>query len=217
MSLWLIHFVVQQKLTRHYKVIILQLIRKTKTPPGRAREFSVLASWVFSPHLAGVSDRSPDGGARRGKGVGDLPHLGHGVGASAQTSLAHVTPGCSTSARYHMALSLPCSHLRTMSPAPTLIPPSPLPRVSSSTQPYPASSVRLSIVCLPHQDVSYMEAGLHPAHHCAPRACQCLPLSVAAHCSAVSSSLRPHGLWNCRLPCPSLSPRLCSNSRSLSQ
>ena len=160
MSLRLINFVVQQKLTRHCKVIILQLIRKTKTPPGRAREFSVLASWVFSPHLAGVSDRSPDGGAMPGRGVGDLPHLGYGVGASAQTSLAHVTPGCSTSARYHMALSLPCSHLRTMSPAPMVIPPSPLPRVSSSTQPYPASSVKLSIVCLPHQDVSCMEAGL---------------------------------------------------------
>ena len=31
-------------------------------------------------------------------------------------------------------------------------------------------------------------------------------------CSALSDSLRPHGLQHCRLPCPSPSPRVCSNS-----
>ena len=31
-------------------------------------------------------------------------------------------------------------------------------------------------------------------------------------CSAMSDSLRPHGLQHTRLPCPSLSPRVCSNS-----
>ena len=31
-------------------------------------------------------------------------------------------------------------------------------------------------------------------------------------CSVVSDSLRPHGLRHARLPCPSLSPRVCSNS-----
>ena len=31
-------------------------------------------------------------------------------------------------------------------------------------------------------------------------------------CSVVSNSLRPRGLWHTRLPCPSLSPRVCSNS-----
>ena len=31
-------------------------------------------------------------------------------------------------------------------------------------------------------------------------------------CSVVSDSLRPHGLQHTRLPCPSLSPRVCSNS-----
>ena len=31
-------------------------------------------------------------------------------------------------------------------------------------------------------------------------------------CSVVSNSLRPHGLQHARLPCPSSSPRVCSNS-----
>ena len=33
----------------------------------------------------------------------------------------------------------------------------------------------------------------------------------------MSDSLRPHGLQQLRLPCPSLSPRVCSNSCPLSQ
>ena len=33
----------------------------------------------------------------------------------------------------------------------------------------------------------------------------------------LSDSLRPHGLQHTRLPCPSLSPRVCSNSCPLSQ
>ena len=168
-DLWLIHCVVQQKLTQHYKVIFLQLIKKTKAPLGRVRKFSVLASWLISPHLAGVRDWSPDGGTSPGRGVGGLPHLGCGVGASAQASLAHVTPGCSTSARYLTACSLPCAHLHTMSFAPRSSLRLLCPGVSSSTQPSLASSMQLSIVCLPHQDVSCMEAGLHLAHHCAPR------------------------------------------------
>ena len=36
-------------------------------------------------------------------------------------------------------------------------------------------------------------------------------------CSVVSSSLRPHGLQQARLPCPSPSPGVCSNSCPLSQ
>ena len=35
--------------------------------------------------------------------------------------------------------------------------------------------------------------------------------------SAVSDSKQPHGLQHTRLPCPSLSPRVCSNSSPLSQ
>ena len=35
--------------------------------------------------------------------------------------------------------------------------------------------------------------------------------------SAVYDSLRPHGLQHARLPCPSPSPRACSNSRPLSR
>ena len=36
-------------------------------------------------------------------------------------------------------------------------------------------------------------------------------------CSVMSNSLRPHGLQHARLPCPSLSPEVCSNSCPLSQ
>ena len=36
--------------------------------------------------------------------------------------------------------------------------------------------------------------------------------SVQFSCSVVSNSLRPHGLQDARLPCPSLSPAVCSNS-----
>ena len=41
--------------------------------------------------------------------------------------------------------------------------------------------------------------------------------SVQFSCSIVSDSLRPHGLQHARLPCPSPSPRACSNSCPLSQ
>ena len=36
-------------------------------------------------------------------------------------------------------------------------------------------------------------------------------------CSVVSNSFRPLGLQHTRLPCPSLSPRVCSNSCPLNQ
>ena len=36
-------------------------------------------------------------------------------------------------------------------------------------------------------------------------------------CSVASNSLQPHGLQYARLPCPSPSPRVCSNSSPLSQ
>ena len=36
-------------------------------------------------------------------------------------------------------------------------------------------------------------------------------------CYAMSDPLRPHGLQHARLPCPSLSPRVCSDSCPLSQ
>ena len=41
--------------------------------------------------------------------------------------------------------------------------------------------------------------------------------SVQFSCSLVSDSLRPLGLQHARLPCPSLSPRICSHSCPLSQ
>ena len=36
-------------------------------------------------------------------------------------------------------------------------------------------------------------------------------------CLVMPDSLQPHGLQHARLPCPSLSPGVCSNSRPLSQ
>ena len=42
------------------------------------------------------------------------------------------------------------------------------------------------------------------------------PYSVQFSHSVVSDSLRPHGLQHARPPCPSLSPRGCSNSCPLS-
>ena len=42
-------------------------------------------------------------------------------------------------------------------------------------------------------------------------------LSLLFSCSVVCDSLRFHGLQNTRLPCPPLSPRVCSNSCSSSQ
>ena len=41
--------------------------------------------------------------------------------------------------------------------------------------------------------------------------------SVQFSCSVVFDSLWPHGLWHCRLPCPSPTSRACSDSCSLSQ
>ena len=41
--------------------------------------------------------------------------------------------------------------------------------------------------------------------------------SVQFSCSVMSDFLRPHELQHARLPCPSLSPRVCSNSCPLSQ
>ena len=41
--------------------------------------------------------------------------------------------------------------------------------------------------------------------------------SVQFSCSVVSDSLRPHGLQHTRLPCPSPSPRACSNPCPLSR
>ena len=41
--------------------------------------------------------------------------------------------------------------------------------------------------------------------------------SVQFSRSVVSDSLWPHGLWHTRLPCPSPTPRACSNSSPLSQ
>ena len=40
---------------------------------------------------------------------------------------------------------------------------------------------------------------------------------LLSSCSVVSDSLRPHGLQHARLPCPPLSPTICSNSCPLRQ
>jgi len=44
-----------------------------------------------------------------------------------------------------------------------------------------------------------------------------LHLLLLLCCSVMSDSLQPHGLQHTRLPCPSPSPRACSNSCPLSQ
>ena len=41
--------------------------------------------------------------------------------------------------------------------------------------------------------------------------------SVQFSCSVMSDSLQPHGLQHARLPCPSPTPRACSNSHPLSR
>ena len=47
--------------------------------------------------------------------------------------------------------------------------------------------------------------------------CAILSYVFLFSCSVVSDSLRLHGLQHARLPCPSPSPRACSNSCTLSQ
>ena len=42
-------------------------------------------------------------------------------------------------------------------------------------------------------------------------------ISSLFSCSVMSNSLQPHGLQHARLPCPSLYPRVCSNSCPLSR
>ena len=42
-------------------------------------------------------------------------------------------------------------------------------------------------------------------------------LSLLFCCSVMSDSLQPHGLQHARFPCPSQSPRVCSNSCLLNQ
>ena len=53
----------------------------------------------------------------------------------------------------------------------------------------------------------------HSAHHSELN----LWLLLLFGCSVMSDSLRPHGLRHTRPPCPSLSPRVCSNLCPLSQ
>ena len=53
-----------------------------------------------------------------------------------------------------------------------------------------------------------------------PNVCVCVCVcisSVQYSCSVVPDSLRPHGLKHTRLPCPSLTPRACSNCCPSSQ
>ena len=45
----------------------------------------------------------------------------------------------------------------------------------------------------------------------------CSKQQILFSCSVVSNSLQPHGLQHTRIPCPSLSPGICSNSCPLSQ
>ena len=47
--------------------------------------------------------------------------------------------------------------------------------------------------------------------------CVCVCVSVQFNYSVMSYSLQPHGLWHARLPCPTPTPRACSNSCSSSR
>ena len=65
---------------------------------------------------------------------------------------------------------------------------------------------------------TYMEAiipedNLFPINKCSKKTERCVQLS----CSVVSDSLRPHELQHARPPCPSLTPRVHSNSRPSSR
>ena len=62
--------------------------------------------------------------------------------------------------------------------------------------------------------LSYLVSGITPDHQ---HLTLHLPGSLLFSHSVVSSSLRPHGLQNARLPCPSLSPKVCSNSWPLNR
>ena len=53
-----------------------------------------------------------------------------------------------------------------------------------------------------------MPCPTHLLHLAVPEFCPIILLFIH---SVVSDSLRPHGLQHARLPCPSLSPRVCSN------
>ena len=58
-----------------------------------------------------------------------------------------------------------------------------------------------------------------PRKQCPPPPCTVsgMHLLLLSSLSVISNSLWPHGLQHARLPCPSLSPWVCSNSRPLSR
>ena len=64
----------------------------------------------------------------------------------------------------------------------------------------------------PYSTASFLRGLVHK-HYWHPTRCAALLFRL----SVMSSSLQPHGLQHTRLPCPSLSPRVCSNSCPLSQ
>ena len=68
--------------------------------------------------------------------------------------------------------------------------------------------LHLIFICLCHSILFFSFLSL--LYFCCLKLCVCL---VAKSCP----TLQPHGLQHTRLPCPSLSPRVCSNSCPLSQ
>ena len=63
---------------------------------------------------------------------------------------------------------------------------------------------------------NYLDLGSHSTMYMYIRSSLCR-LSVQFSRSVVSNCLQPHGLQHTRLPCPSPSPGICSNSCPLSQ
>ena len=66
-----------------------------------------------------------------------------------------------------------------------------------------------SLLCLLHRQVGFLPLAPSGKPH--------ITSSVKFSRSVLSNSLQPHGLQDTRLPCPSPTPRACSNSCPLSQ
>ena len=86
-------------------------------------------------------------------------------------------------------------------------------------QPFPATMwKKTQSACRTMRNINtWLEQRHHPSWRPAtpPRNPHLADPFVVVH-SVVSTSLQPHGLQHTRLPCPSLSPRVCSNSSPLS-
>ena len=82
--------------------------------------------------------------------------------------------------------------------------------------------IRASVVCWAvgrcHPDHSCRGEGSSHSHpHTGPLPCQVVQMCSCCSVTWLCLTLQPRGLWHTRLPCPSLSPGVCSNSCLLNQ